>query len=276
MDLPDITDSEKGSIVLPNCYHIGAAKCASTWLYHACLEHPDIYSPPENDNLNFFLLHYDRGLDWYRSQYFGAVSEGKAIVDFSNAYMLSDIALDRIARDTPNARLTCLIRNPVDRAYLHWAHSYYKSSRPPADPATDSGNPLDAAVERPSGRTFAIPLEVVRHPNGWVWGRAWLEPGLYAAAIRRVQARFPEDRLRVFVYEDLLRSPEEFLSSYFEYLEVDPSFVPACINREINPDTEETDPARMTDDLRTQLKAFFRSDIEDLQRILDRDLSEWL
>ena len=32
----------------------------------------------------------------------------------------------------------------------------------------------------------------------------------------------------------------------------------------------------MTDDLRTQLKAFFRSDIEDLQRILDRDLSEWL
>ena len=261
--------------MLPNTFHIGAAKCASTWLYHACLEHPDVYSPPHNDNLNFFLLHYDRGLDWYESHYFDGWSDEGSVIDFSNSYMLSDLALDRIAGDVSDARLTCLIRNPVDRAYLHWAHSHYKSSRPPADPATDSGNPLDAVAERPSGSTFSIPLEVVRHPNGWVWGRAWLEPGLYAAAIERVLARFSKERLSIFVHDDLLDDPKSFIASYFRAIDVDPTFVPSCLHRTINPDTEETDPTHLSEDLRTELKAFFRSDIEELQVILDRDLSDW-
>ncbi len=262
--------------MLPNTFHIGAAKCASTWLYHACLEHPDIYSPPDNDNLNFFLVHYHRGLDWYESHYFGNWAEEQAVIDFSNSYMLSDIALGRIARDVPDARFSCIVRNPIDRAYLHWAHSFYKSSRPPADPATDSGNPLDAAVDRPSGRIFAIPLEVVRHPNGWVWSRLWLEPGLYAAAIKRVHARFPAESLRVFLYDDLVDSPDDFISSYFGFLEIDVAFKPSCLNKNINPDTEETDPDNLSADLREELKSFFRNDIEELQQILNRDLSTWL
>ena len=262
--------------MLPNIFHIGAAKCASTWLYHACREHPDIYSPAHNDNLNFFFLHYDRGLGWYESHYFGDWSGEKTAIDFSNSYMLSDVALDRIATDIPDARLTCIIRNPVDRAYLHWAHSYYKSSRPPADPATDSGNPIDIMAQRPVGQTFAIPLEVVRHPNGWVWGRAWLEPGLYATHLKRMLARFPRERLHIALHDDLLGDPSAFIATYFGFLEVDATHRPECLKKIINPDTEETDPRNLDRELRTELKAFFREDTEELQQILDRDLSTWL
>ena len=51
--------------MLPNFLHIGAAKSASTWLYRVCLEHPDIFVPPDADNVNFFLSTYHRGLNWY-------------------------------------------------------------------------------------------------------------------------------------------------------------------------------------------------------------------
>ena len=46
----------------PNWLHIGAAKCASSWLWRVCIEHPDIYVPTEHrpdqpDNVNFFTVH---------------------------------------------------------------------------------------------------------------------------------------------------------------------------------------------------------------------------
>ncbi len=260
---------------LPNAFHIGAAKCASTWLYHACLEHPEIHSAPENDNLNFFLLHYDRGLDWYERTYFADRTVEPVSIDFSNAYMLSDIALDRIAEHVPDAKLTCIIRDPVERAYLHWAHSYYRSGRPPADPKTDSGNPLDAAPNRPTGRTFAIPLDVVRHPNGWVWARCWLEPGLYAAHLKRVLHRFPRERVLISFYEDVRDDPEAFLETYFDFLDVDPTFRPACTYRQINPDTSDTDIAELSDDLVAELRAFFHADVSALSVLTDRDLTRW-
>ena len=105
--------------MLPNFLHIGVAKGASTWLYQACLEHPDIYVPPKNDNLNFFLIHYHRGLSWYQQQYFADVTNEQAVGDFSNSYLVSEIAMERIIRDLPSVKLSVLLRNPVERAYLH-------------------------------------------------------------------------------------------------------------------------------------------------------------
>lgn len=34
--------------MLPNWLHIGAAKCASSWLWRVCIEHPEICVPTEH------------------------------------------------------------------------------------------------------------------------------------------------------------------------------------------------------------------------------------
>jgi hypothetical protein len=261
--------------MLPDYLHIGSAKAASTWLYQICLEHPEIYTPPNNDNINFFLVHYHKGLNWYKTQYFSEWKSEKVGGEFSNSYLLSDVALRRIARDLPEVRLTCILRNPVERAYLHWAHSYYKSGRAPADPETDSGNPLDILPERSTGQLFGIPLDVVRHPNGWMWCRMWLEPGLYAAHLTRIEALFPDERLYVMLYDDLCADPEGLAKGFFEFLGVDSSFRPDSLLRDINPDTEETDPAALSEDMRSFLRDFYRSDIEELAKMIGRDLSNW-
>jgi hypothetical protein len=261
--------------VLPDFLHIGSAKAASTWLYEACLEHPEIYVPPRNDNVNFFLVHYDRGPDWYQAQYFADRTGETVGGEFSNSYLLSEIALERIARDLPEVRLTCLLRNPIDRAYLNWAHMYFKSGRPRQHPDTDSGDPIDILPDPPRGPLFRLPMEVVGHPNGWTWCRMWLEPGLYAAHLRRIQRLVPERRLHVMLYDDLCSDPETLLHGFFGFLGVDPAFRPDCLRTDINPDTAETDPANLTPELRGQLRAFYRQDIAELSDMLGRDLSSW-
>ena len=161
--------------------HTGAAKAASTWLYQACLEHPEVYVPPNNDNVNFFLVHYHRGLDWFRTEYFADRKSEEVGGEFSNSYMLSDVALRRIELDLPDVRLSCLLRNPIERAYLHWAHAYYKSGRPQAHPETDSGSPLDIMPDPAYG-------EAVSDPAGGGAASEWVGvvPGVAGAGPVRV------------------------------------------------------------------------------------------
>jgi hypothetical protein len=262
--------------VFPNFLHIGAAKAASTWLYQACLEHPEIYLPPCHDNVNFFLVHYHRGLDWYGREYFSDVANEKTVGEFSNAYFLSDVALERIARELPDVRLSVLLRNPAERAYLHWAHAYYKSiGWASDDPATDSGDPLAVLPVRPEGRLYRIPLETVMHPNGWCQCRDLLEPGLYAAHLRRIYRQIPPERVRVLFYDDLGAAPHVFIRSYYAWLGVDSSFQPSCLQRDINPDTAEADVSELSPALRTFMVDYYQQDIAELAKMTGRDLSAW-
>jgi hypothetical protein len=127
--------------VLPNFLHVGSAKAASTWLYQACLEHPEVYAPPRNDNLNFFVVHYHEGLNWYRERYFAEWRGEKAAVDFSNSYLISELALQRIARDLPEARLTGYFEFlGVDASYRPGClHRDINPDAPESDPASLSG-----------------------------------------------------------------------------------------------------------------------------------------
>lgn len=262
--------------MLPNFLHIGVSKGASTWLYQACLEHPDIFVPLKNDNVNFFLVHYHLGLEWYQSQYFAEARDERAIGEFSNSYLVTDVPLERLARDLPEVRLSVMLRHPVERAYLNWAHAYYKSGGwRSTDPSTDSGDPLEIMGERPQGRLFGIPLETIMHPNGWSYCWKFLQPGLYAAHLRRIQQRIPPERLKILLYDDLCADPQEFIRDYYAWLGVDADFEPPCAQRRINPDTAEADIAELTPELRQHMHAFFRQDIEELERLLGRDLSAW-
>jgi hypothetical protein len=254
--------------------HIGMAKTASTWLYRVYLEHPEIFTPPESDNPNFFLNHYHRGLDWYEQQYFSTYNKEKIAGEFSNSYLVSEVALQRIARHFPDVRLTCILRNPTERAYLHWAHAYYKGRR--LITPTDSGNPIHILPEsdRPL-QPFQIPLEAVQHPNGWVYCRMFLEPGLYAFHLNRVLRYFSPDQFHITLYDDLQADPKAFLSNIFSFLGIDPAFRPDCLHADVNPDVPEADPTSMSDDLRKHIRGFYAQDIAKLEALLQRDLSAW-
>jgi len=244
--------------MLPDFLHIGAGKCASTWLWEVCKEHPEIYVPQyDYDNVNFFTVRYHKGLGWYERTYFSEYNGEPRVGEFSNSYMEYLPALDRIARHLPDAKLSMILRNPVDTIFLGWAQTYLKGK----------------VAEHPE---CWRDLSFVLDHHGHAFFRLWAEGEFYARHLKNVYARFPKDRVLVMIYEDLCSDPGKFLEHFFSFLEVDRAFRPVVLNTVINSDTPGSDPDKYMDrSLRDELREMYRPDVEELEKLIDRDLSHW-
>lgn len=245
---------------LPNFLHIGVAKAASSWLWRVCREHPEIYVPDSPDNVNFFTVHYHRGLAWYERTYFADCGGEQAIGEFSNSYLVYGPALERIAKDLPGVRLTATLRQPAERAFLSWAHLHLKNK------------PTGLDMRKGVG----IPFEKALHHHGHDWFRHWLEPGFYARHLERGFARIPRERVLVMLYDDLAADEAGSLARYFAFLGVDPGFQSTLVGRDVNPDPGDMRMADwVSEEVHAELAQVYRADIGKLEDLLGRDLSAW-
>ena len=193
--------------MLPNFLHVGAAKCASSWLWRVYKGHPEIYVPESPDNVNFFTVHYQRGLEWYEETYFSDYTGEKAVGEFSNSYMCYPPALERIAEHLPDVRMTMTLRHPAERAFLQWAHTHLKG-RYGFDPEKGVG----------------VPFEKVLHHHGHAFFRQWVDPGMYAHHVRNICRLFPAENVLVMIYDDLVADEAVVLRRLYRFLGVDEAF----------------------------------------------------
>ena len=109
--------------VRPNFLFIGADRCGSKSLHNMFLQHPDCYVPPIADPY-FFDKNYDRGLDWYFKLFADAPASALAIGEFSHDYIHSPEAAERIAQDLPEAKILATLRHPLDRIFSSYASAH--------------------------------------------------------------------------------------------------------------------------------------------------------
>lgn len=107
------------SIRRPDFLFIGPDKTGSTWLYKILRQHPECYVPAIKD-IYFFDRNYYRGFDWYLSYFKGAPADARAVGELSHDYLFSRQAADRIARDLPAVKILTCLRDPVDRTFSHY------------------------------------------------------------------------------------------------------------------------------------------------------------
>lgn len=106
--------------MLPNFLIIGAAKAASTWLSDCLGEHPDIFMA-EIKEVRFFTQYYEDGLEWYQT-HFEDWSGQKAVGEATPGYLGDPDVPGRIKETLGDIKLIASFRHPIDRAYSAFWH----------------------------------------------------------------------------------------------------------------------------------------------------------
>jgi hypothetical protein len=175
---------------LPNFLYVGPDKAGSSWLHEMLLKHPDAYLTPAKD-LYFFDRYYDRGVEWYASQFRGA--RGESVVgEVCQDYLFHPEAAARIHATLNPVKIMVSLRDPVERA---WS-SYLYMRKHGIGPDTFG----EALRSRPE----------------------LLEHGRYATGLDRFLALFPREMVHVALFDDLAVDPQGFLDAVTDFLDLDP------------------------------------------------------
>ena len=245
----------------------GFQKCASTWLHRTLQGHPEVFLPSEH-MVHFYDMHFERGLSWYEAFFDGAAS-GHIVGDATVTYARSEIAMARIARYNPDARVVMILRNPIDRAWSHYWH------------------------ERKKGK---IAFEFEEWESNYDLFSDWILPGFYTQHIDRVESLFGKDQLLVIFHDDVASRPSEVLSSVCGFLGVDVKHLPAVGNSPINKTVvgrqrrsgwsylarckvrseEKAYAAGPSEQAVAQMRTVYLPVVRELEKRFGRDLERWL
>lgn len=296
--------------MMPNFLILGAAKSGTTALYHYLKQHPEIYLSPiketeffafEGEKLNFQgpkdlpRLSITTLAD-YQAQ-FKDVGDETAIGEASPVYLYSSKAPERIHDYLPDAKLIVILRNPIERAYSQFLMFI-----------RDGREPLQDFIE-------AVDEEETRIAQNWAWGWHYLRLGLYHQQLKRYFKLYPQEQIKIYLYEELKSNSAGVLKDIFNYLEVDDTFIPNTsvkhnisgipqnkflqswlyekniIKKVIKPflpeklrkeifiklkKKQKLRKPELSSEVRQQLLPFFREDVLRLQELIGKDLSGWL
>lgn len=260
---------------------IGAAKSATTWLQQA-LQADAAVSMPDPE-LHYFSRFYHKGHDWYFDQF--PKSENKRLTgEKSNSYLDTPAAAERIRLLLPHAKLIVQLRNPVERAYSDYCMLY---------------------------RRGEVSGDIRAHLDVRNAGNRFLVGGCYFEQVQRYQERFPESRILVVLFEDMVADPRAHIERVRAFLDIGPdaqtvlptkvkdrrdAMLGPRLRKVLKPLKPLLRPFRanaafaalrgnfareisyppLTAELRLQLVDFYSAEVDRMAKLLKRDLSCWL
>lgn len=296
------------SKVNPNFIIAGVARCGTTSLYHYMKQHPEIGFPTQKEPKYFSSIHLqfphngigddtvDKIIIKDKDKYFDLFSKlenFKAIGEASSDYLyFHKYTVDAIKKELGDIPIVFSIRNPIERAY-----SAYNNL------VRDGRENLEFME--------ALKKEDKRISDNWDWMWAYKGGSLYTDAIEHFQNEF--SNVKVVLFDDLENEPNKVLKEIFEFLNVDSSvtvnsetkyshsgkpknaFVATLTDRNnkviytlrrmimslVPRSLLESIASKMLkkDSIPLEAKRFlydyFHDDIEKLEKLINRDLSDW-
>ena len=98
---------------------VGAQKCGTSALSYMLSIHKGINFSKIKEP-HFFDTHFAKGATWYQKQFPNI--GGKLNTEASPSYLFHPHALSRLYHHSPDCKIICLLRNPVDRITSHYWH----------------------------------------------------------------------------------------------------------------------------------------------------------
>lgn len=294
----------------PDFLILGAARAGTTALYNYLRQNPSIFMPAAKEP-NFFafegesLNYAGPGADYVNNSItqikdyhtlFSDAPTGSVCGEASPLYLYSPKAPERIRHHAPQVRMVVILRNPIDQALSHYLYAVKQR----IEPLEDFSAALDAEEERLAANWQPL-FGYSRFP-------------LYAQQLTRYFDMFARDQFLIHTYEEFQTNPEGVINSITGFIGADTQFCPDLSSRVnaggvprsrlfqdflMKPNPVTGMVARvMSQDLRWKIRdrlsqlnlnrevdmpprarAILRDrllpEIEDLERLLDRDLSMW-
>ena len=166
-----------------------------------------------------------------------------------------DPAAERIWRYNSAMRMIVILRNPIERAYSHWAMEHSRGNDP---------LPFSLALEQEESRCReALPLQ---HRVF-----SYVDRGFYSAQLRRLWRFFGREQVLVLRQEELRMSPQTCLSKIWKHLSIAPRPTIAPLTRHNGGYDHSMAPT-----CREHLRHIFWQEIGQLEHLLGWDCSDWL
>lgn len=99
-----------------NVFVVGAAKSGTSWLYQCFKEHPLIFVGDIKEH-NQFTYEFENGFKEY-DRYFS--SEKRVKVDISPSYLADRFVPERLHKYNSSSKIVMILRSPVERSYSHY------------------------------------------------------------------------------------------------------------------------------------------------------------
>ncbi len=294
---------------LPTFVIIGVQKSGTTSIYSYLKQHPQIYVSRIKET-NFFCQEWEQAspevlakrkfpintLADYCQLFAGAKDEIALGEASPNCMLFHEVAVSRIQRYAPKAKLIAILRNPIERAYSEHLMNL-------RDVIDDPDATLKKLLETRANTSHV------------------LLKGKYYDSLKHFIDTFGDEQVSVFLYDDLQKDATAFMQSLYRTLGVDDAFVPDTTkraqtaqvpkNKRLNRLIRTQNPVReavsivlrillpektrrrlrshlinlnsqskahypLTEEERQLLKDYYREDILKLQDLIKRDLSSWL
>ena len=236
----------------------GVQKGGTTALADYLRQHPGLFIPPAKE-LHFFD---DETLNWQHPQllrahyhvHFQVAPPGCLWGEATPIYSYWWPAMARIWAYNPNMRLILCLRNPVERAYSHWA--------------MEAGRHWDSASFSEAIATESERCRVALPEQHRVF--SYVSRGFYSEQIRRLWSFFPRPQTLILLQEQLLTEPVKTLEAVHAFLGLVPLEPSELIRSNLGRYHGSMDPA-----VRVELQRLFHPEIQQLEQLLGVDLGRW-
>lgn len=195
---------------VPDIYIIGAQKSGTTTLYDWLSQHPQIHGHYLAKDYPFFSN--DRAYQDGPAQFHAFVRDTPpnrlALGGDANA-MYAPSGVQRMYEIMPTACLIAILRDPVIRAYSAYTHAVERLME-----------------ERTLEQAIGEELKGMRYKPLDAAQRDYLAHGHYAKQLREVLRFFPQDRVKIVIFEEFRHEPQNVMTDIFHSLGVVENFVP--------------------------------------------------
>jgi Sulfotransferase family len=202
---------------LPNFLIVGAAKSGTTSLHYYLQQHPDIYLPAQKE-LHYFAREHmlrlaggpgDRNVlsyvcctkEEYESAYF-KVAQQSAVGEISPSYLYFSDVSEGIKKELHDPKIIMILRNPIEKAFSQYMHL-----------VRDNREMLDFYD--------ALMAERERIERGWAAMWRYAESSLYTSRVQQYLDVFGDRNVRIFLYDDLVKSPKGLVRELLEFIGVE-------------------------------------------------------